>query len=52
MLDRPRAYTTDTVREESWYGGVLAPTASRDDSGEPVLAAERQGNLIGVAPAL
>ncbi|MFF8841684.1 S8 family serine peptidase [Streptomyces sp. NPDC015127] len=52
MLDRPRGYEAGTVREESWYGGVVAPTAPRDDTGRPVLAAERQGNLIGVAPAL
>ncbi|UYQ65236.1 S8 family serine peptidase [Streptomyces peucetius] len=51
MLDRPRGYRAGEKREETWYGGVLAPTAPRDASGAPALAAERQGNLIGVAPA-
>ncbi|WP_351222320.1 S8 family serine peptidase [Streptomyces sp. NPDC002133] len=51
MLGAPRVHKSGERRSESWYGGVVAPTAPRDASGEPVLAGERQGNLIGVATA-
>ncbi|MEU2432477.1 S8 family serine peptidase [Streptomyces sp. NPDC007861] len=51
MLGRPHAYRSGERRAESWYGGVVAPTAPRDAAGKPVLAAERQGDLIGVATA-
>jgi subtilisin family serine protease len=51
LLDRPRGYRAGEKRAETWYGGVLAPSTPRDASGAPALAAERQGNHIGVAPA-
>ncbi|MEU0371955.1 S8 family serine peptidase [Streptomyces sp. NPDC006283] len=51
LFDGPRGYRTGEQREETWYGGVLAPAAPLDTSGRPALAAERQGNLIGAAPA-
>ncbi|MGF0169324.1 S8 family peptidase [Streptomyces sp. Marseille-Q5077] len=50
MIDPMRTYRKGERRTEEWYGGVLAPTTPLDDSGRPALAAERQGNLIGVAP--
>ncbi|MGW6476677.1 S8 family peptidase [Streptomyces sp. NPDC055059] len=50
MIDPVRTYKKGEQRTEEWYGGVLAPTSPLDDSGQQVLAAERQGNLIGVAP--
>ncbi|MFJ6694792.1 S8 family serine peptidase [Streptomyces sp. NPDC091272] len=37
---------------DSWYDGVVAPTAPRDDQDKPVLVSERQGNLIGFADAM
>ncbi|MBA2950499.1 S8 family peptidase [Streptomyces himalayensis] len=51
MLNAQHAYEAGERRTESWYGGVLAPTAPLDDAGEQELAAERQGDLIGIAPA-
>ncbi|MFF0446718.1 S8 family serine peptidase [Streptomyces sp. NPDC004609] len=51
MVDPPRAYRPGQRRAESWYGGVPAPATPRDSTGEPELAAERQGRLIGAAPA-
>ncbi|MGW1001938.1 S8 family peptidase [Streptomyces sp. NPDC002520] len=45
-------YKAGDQRTESWYDGVIAPTAPRDASGKEQLAAERQGNLIGVAPSI
>ncbi len=50
MIDPVRSYTKGERRTEEWYGGVLSPMAPLDSSGEQALAAERQGNLIGVAP--
>ncbi|MFF3492619.1 S8 family serine peptidase [Streptomyces sp. NPDC002795] len=50
MIDPVRTYEKGEKRTEEWYGGAMAPTAPLDDSGEQALAAERQGNLIGVAP--
>ncbi|MGW0817482.1 S8 family peptidase [Streptomyces viridiviolaceus] len=52
MIDQRRTYRAGSDRSESWYDGVVAPTAPRDTQGEPVLAAERQGNLIGFAAAM
>lgn len=51
MTDPVRTYEKGERRTEEWYGGVLTPATPLDASGEPALAAERQGNLIGVAPA-
>ncbi|WP_030549553.1 S8 family peptidase [Streptomyces exfoliatus] len=52
MRGTPRAYTAGERRTEAWYDGVLAPTAPRDTTGEPILVSERQGNLIGFADAM
>ncbi|MFJ3669038.1 S8 family peptidase [Streptomyces sp. NPDC090106] len=45
-----RTYTKGEKNTEEWYGGVVGPTTPLDDNGEETLAAERQGDLIGVAP--
>ncbi|MET7642235.1 S8 family serine peptidase [Streptomyces sp. NPDC005426] len=50
MVDRVRTYQAGSHRTEHWYGGVLVPSAPRDSQGREMLAAERQDNLIGVAP--
>ncbi|MEU6086486.1 S8 family serine peptidase [Streptomyces sp. NPDC047085] len=50
MNGATHTYTAGEQRTESWYGGVLAPAAPRDASGREQLAAERQGNLMGIAP--
>ncbi|MWA14398.1 S8 family peptidase [Streptomyces sp. BA2] len=50
MIDPVRTYEKGERRGEKWYDGVLAPAAPRDAQGRQALAAERQGNLIGVAP--
>ncbi|MFE2561085.1 S8 family serine peptidase [Streptomyces sp. NPDC059352] len=52
MVGTPHAYKAGEKRTERWYDGVIAPTAPRDAAGEPVLVAERQGNLIGFADAM
>ncbi|MFF0749464.1 S8 family serine peptidase [Streptomyces sp. NPDC004267] len=52
MVGGRHAYTAGERRAENWYDGVIAPTAPRDAAGEPVLVAERQGNLIGFADAM
>ncbi|QNS03466.1 S8 family peptidase [Streptomyces xanthii] len=50
MVDPVRTYKKGERRTEEWYGGVVAPTTPLDGAGKQVLAAERQGDLIGVAP--
>lgn len=50
MMDRFRTYKAGSKRTANWYRGVLVPSAPRDDQGEELLAAERQDNVIGVAP--
>ncbi|WP_405680586.1 S8 family serine peptidase [Streptomyces sp. NBC_01238] len=50
MVDQPRTYTAGSKRTENWYRGILAPAAPRDAAGKVQLAAERQENVIGVAP--
>ncbi|MFE9741536.1 S8 family serine peptidase [Streptomyces sp. NPDC006477] len=52
MIGARHAYTPGERRTERWYDGVIAPTAPRDTTGEPVLVSERQGNLIGFANAM
>lgn len=52
MGDRERTYRAGQRRAEEWYGGPLRPAAARDTDGELMLAAERQGDLIGVQTAL
>ncbi|MFB7593811.1 S8 family serine peptidase [Streptomyces sp. NPDC056160] len=51
MADQARTYTAGSKRTENWYRGIPAPAAPRDAAGKLQLAAERQDNLIGVAPA-
>ncbi|GHG88815.1 S8 family serine peptidase [Streptomyces lanatus] len=50
MIDPMRTYAKGERRTEEWYGGVLAPATPLDEAGRPALAAERQADLIGVAP--
>lgn len=49
MIDEARTYEPRSTRSDTWYDGVLAPTASESYTGEVQLSAERQGNLIGFA---
>ncbi|WNI28410.1 S8 family serine peptidase [Streptomyces sp. ITFR-6] len=50
MVDKYRTYKAGSKRSSDWYRGVVVPSAPRDDQGVEQLAAERQDNLIGVAP--
>ncbi|MFG2600018.1 S8 family serine peptidase [Streptomyces sp. NPDC048462] len=52
MGDQERSYRAGERRDEEWYGGPLRPAAPRDADGKPMLAAERQGDLIGFQNAL
>ncbi|MFF2779140.1 S8 family serine peptidase [Streptomyces sp. NPDC058052] len=52
MVAAPHAYTTGERRDDHWYDGVVTPRAPIDAAGQPRLAAERQGDLIGVATAM
>ncbi|AUH44397.1 S8 family peptidase [Streptomyces sp. CMB-StM0423] len=52
MGDQERTYRAGQRRAEEWYGGPLRPAAARDADGEVMLAAERQGDLIGFQTAL
>lgn len=52
MGDQERIYRAGQRSTEEWYGGPLSPAAPRDAEGKPVLAAERQGDLIGFQNAL
>ncbi|MFE4621053.1 S8 family serine peptidase [Streptomyces sp. NPDC056747] len=52
MGDQERTYRDGQRSAEEWYGGPLRPGAPRDANGKPVLAAERQGDLIGFQNAL
>ncbi|MCB5168777.1 S8 family serine peptidase [Streptomyces bambusae] len=52
MTDRQRTYAGGERRSERWYDGVIAPVAARDSAGRRMLAAERQGNLIGFGSAM
>ncbi|MEW2292987.1 S8 family serine peptidase [Streptomyces sp. NPDC006743] len=51
MTSAVRTYRAGRQLTESWYGGVLAPATPRDASGGEQLAAERQGDRIGIVPA-
>nr|WSW66494.1 S8 family serine peptidase [Streptomyces sp. NBC_00995] len=51
MNDHWRTYRAGQRSAEEWYGGPLRPAAARDDNGETTLAAERQGDLIGIRTA-
>ncbi|MEU1493817.1 S8 family serine peptidase [Streptomyces sp. NPDC005776] len=50
--DQLRTYRAGQRSAEEWYGGPLHPAAPRDTDGKQVLAAERQGDLIGIQTAL
>lgn len=50
MMDKFRTHKAALKRSADWYRGVIVPSAPRDDQGKEMLAAERQDNLIGVAP--
>ncbi|MET9696618.1 S8 family serine peptidase [Streptomyces sp. NPDC006529] len=52
MTDQQRTHTKGGRRSETWYDGVIGPVGARDASGKPLLAAERQGNLIGFSSAM
>ncbi|MGW1004964.1 S8 family peptidase [Streptomyces sp. NPDC002520] len=52
MGDQERTYQAGQRGAEEWYGGPLRPAAPRDADGNLMLAAERQGNLIGFQNAL
>ncbi|MFF9012051.1 S8 family serine peptidase [Streptomyces sp. NPDC014870] len=52
MIDRPRAYKAGERRDDQWYDGVISPRAPIDATGRPMLAAERQGELIGFATGM
>lgn len=52
MVGERRTYTKGQKTKASWYEGITGPVAPRDLSGKETLAAERQGNLIGFAPAM
>ncbi|MEV7850809.1 S8 family serine peptidase [Streptomyces sp. NPDC088183] len=52
MSDQDRIYRAGDRRTEEWYRGLLRPAAPRDSAGKQVLAAERQGDLIGFQSAL
>ncbi|MFB7596755.1 S8 family serine peptidase [Streptomyces sp. NPDC056160] len=52
MSDHDRTYKAGQRSAEEWYGGPLRPGAARDADGNLMLAAERQGNQIGIQNAL
>ncbi|MFI7354885.1 S8 family peptidase [Streptomyces avidinii] len=52
MVGEQRTYAKGQKVKASWYDGITGPVAPRDLSGKETLAAERQGNLIGFAPAM
>ncbi|AJF67922.1 S8 family peptidase [Streptomyces vietnamensis] len=52
MVAAPRAYAVGEQRDDPWYDGVVSPRAPIDAAGKPMLAAERQGDLIGFAAAM
>ncbi|MFB7255030.1 S8 family peptidase [Streptomyces nojiriensis] len=52
MVGEQRTYTKGQKNTATWYDGITGPVAPRDLAGRETLAAERQGNLIGFAPAM
>ncbi|SBT88894.1 Serine protease, subtilisin family [Streptomyces sp. DI166] len=52
LTDPARTYKKGEHGTEEWYGGVVTPVAPLDEQGRQALAGERQGDLIGVAPAM
>ncbi|MFJ6792665.1 S8 family peptidase [Streptomyces sp. NPDC091268] len=52
MTGEQRTYAKGAKATARWYDGVIGPVAPRDRAGKEALAAERQGDLIGFAPAM
>ncbi|OKI85226.1 S8 family serine peptidase [Micromonospora sp. CB01531] len=52
MNDRFRTFAPGQVVTDSWYGGSVTPGVRNDNDGTPQMIAERQGDLIGVAPTI
>ncbi|KRF35555.1 peptidase [Terrabacter sp. Soil810] len=52
MTEAWRTYPAGSVRTDSWYGGIVAPAAIKNDQGVEQLTAERQGGLMGFAPQM
>ncbi|MER6447624.1 S8 family peptidase [Streptomyces venezuelae] len=52
MVGEQRTYAKGQRDGATWYDGVIGPVAPRDLTGRETLAAERQGGLIGFAPAM
>ncbi|MFJ3961422.1 hypothetical protein [Streptomyces sp. NPDC090036] len=52
MVGEQRTYAKGQKSATTWYDGITGPVAPRDATGKETLAAERQGNLIGFAPAM
>ncbi|MFG2622653.1 S8 family serine peptidase [Streptomyces sp. NPDC048507] len=52
MTGAQRTYPKGSRTTAAWYDGVTAPVAPRDAAGKETLAAERQGSLMGFAPAM
>ncbi|MFG2976111.1 S8 family serine peptidase [Streptomyces sp. NPDC048331] len=52
MVGEQRTYTKGQRGSTTWYDGITGPVAPRDLAGRETLAAERQGDLIGFAPAM
>ena len=52
MSEAWRTYPAGSVRTDSWYGGIVAPAAIKNDQGVEQLTAERQGGLMGFAPQM
>ncbi|MFI0935542.1 S8 family peptidase [Streptomyces sp. NPDC021019] len=51
MTGDARTYRAGRTTTEEWYRGLLVPGAPRDAAGTELLAGERRGDRIGVAPA-
>ncbi|MFJ2024797.1 S8 family peptidase [Streptomyces sp. NPDC087897] len=51
MTGDARTHQAGRTLTENWYRGLLVPGAPRDADGEEALAGERQGDMIGAAPA-
>lgn len=52
MNDRFRTFAPGAEVTDSWYGGTVAPGIRNAVDGTPQMIGERQGELIGVAPAI
>ncbi|NEE16640.1 peptidase, partial [Streptomyces sp. SID7499] len=52
MSDQDRTYRAGQRGAEEWYRAAVRPAAARDADGNLMLAAERQGDQIGIQNAL